>query len=134
MEERQVRSRMLATVVGVALVAAAVGCVGEEPKTGTTTAKLSYSEFLTKLPDAVCDHYLRCGRITAEERPACAKEIYDDVERDYSCNAARGLYSDLAESLSTCVTSKEMPCGRTDDLDVFCANLRLLEDECRPAP
>jgi hypothetical protein len=112
----------------------ATACVGSDPgsSSGSTTGqKLTHAEFFAKLPDAVCDYYVRCGRKPAAERADCPRELYDDVERDYACAGARGLYPDLADSLAACLKSEERPCAKTDDLDLFCPNLRLMENECQ---
>ena len=102
----------------------ALGC-GGGAHSGPT-----YDEFLVELPDAICDYYQRCGRISASERATCPDDLKDDIQ-DYLCDAARGRYQDLVAGLARCVDGTPKPCGKTDDLDVFCPSLGLLEDSCR---
>ena len=105
---------------------------GTSGGTAATEAQqsLTFDEFMARLPNAVCDYYVMCGIVPEADRDSCPEEIYDDVERDYACNGARGVYSTMAESLQNCVGPVEKACSHTDDLDLFCPNLKYLEDEC----
>lgn len=108
----------------VALTGACGGGDNEEP--------LTFDEFFSALPDAVCDYYLSCDQITEAERPECPSQLFDDLERDYSCNGARGLFPQLESGLRVCINGEPKPCQATDDLDLFCPSLSLLESECVP--
>jgi hypothetical protein len=107
-----------------------VWCTGCGDSGGKDDKPLTYDEFMIRLPDAICDYYLACGKIKSGERSTCPADINDDVERN-SCNAARGLFAQLEPSLRSCVNGEKKPCASTDDLSLFCPQLSLLEDQCQ---
>ena len=101
----------------------AIGC-------GGGAADITYDEFLVALPSAACDYYLSCGDLAEDSPRECVDDLSDDVERDLGCFGARGLYPELKESLARCLNGQARPCGSSDDLDLFCPALRLLEEAC----
>ncbi|MFN0253908.1 MAG: hypothetical protein ACKV2T_44000 [Kofleriaceae bacterium] len=91
----------------------------------------TYDEFLTELPDAICEYYVRCALIDASQRTVCGIELREDVADALGCNAARGVYLSLAEDLGACLDDNSRACtGDDDDLGLFCPNLEYLADQC----
>jgi hypothetical protein len=106
------------------VLGAMTGCMKQDSKPRT------YDEFLTELPDAICEYYVRCAVIDASQRAICRLELREDVA-ELGCNAARGVYPSLAEDLGGCLDDNSRACtGNDDDLGLFCPNLEYLADQC----
>lgn len=135
--DRSQRSGAVRWLLGASLLViplSAGGCITTTSEdcggsTSAGSAELAYDEFLSKLPDAVCDYYVRCGIISSAERAGCPVNLYDDIAREISCDGAADVYTDWKLELDACLKGGGA-CGTTDDLDQFCPELFELGDYC----